>query len=59
MTAPIPFAEERCKEQTGPSQTHGTSNYKGYVTSVPGFRVPGFRSFEAVSPVGIRASRPE
>jgi hypothetical protein len=26
--------EERCKEQTGPSQTHGTSNYKGYVPSL-------------------------
>jgi hypothetical protein len=29
--------EERCKEQTGRSQTHGTSNYKRYVSSVPGF----------------------
>jgi hypothetical protein len=28
--------EKRCKEQTGPSQTHGTSNCKSYVTSDPG-----------------------
>jgi hypothetical protein len=32
--------EERCEEQTGSSQTHGTSNYKGYVTSVPGVPCP-------------------
>jgi hypothetical protein len=32
---------ERCKEQTGPSQTHGTSNYKGYVPSVPGSELTG------------------